>query len=45
MSVKERILVIRILEKITQHPECAGVLGIEGTWDGFADEAEKIGEL
>ncbi len=31
MSIRERILTIRLLELIRTHPDYAGALGLEGT--------------
>lgn len=33
MSVRERILIIRLLEHIAKHPEFAAVLGVEVVLD------------
>lgn len=33
MSVRERILTIRLLERITKHPKYAVALGVEAIFD------------
>lgn len=39
MSTKERILMLRLMEKLERHPSCAKALGIEAT--GAAKDQER----
>jgi len=43
MSVKERIMTIRLMEKLQAHPVCAKVLGLEVcvAWSTEAADKEK----